>query len=438
MPEKSKYDVVIAGAGFAGSTAALVAARAGLSVALLESSQFMGSKIVLGSLMISTVIKRLIPDLEEKAPLERFIRTRRYSCLTADSALSLDLENEKYNQPPHNNLWTISRKKFDPWYALQSVEEGAVLYKGTLGHELIFNNGKVVGVRTPKGREIFGNMVIIAAGGNSRLVRQMGDQPEYPPDSYLLGIKEVIGLPPEEIESRFRLRGREGAAMNFFGQPIEGNVGSGYLNTNYNSVSIGAVINARSLKGKVRNAPLRYLMQLKAHPCIRRYIEGGKTLAMSTYIMPEIGFDYLRNLVGDGVMVTGDSAGFMNANTYSVGTLVATVSGLYAGETAVEAAKKGVYSARALSGYTDKVISSFVMDDMKKFNRTPYFSNNYPDFFRIYPELIVNIAEDYLANDEESPRRRQLHIFKTLKEELTLFPFLREIFESKRRFGGQL
>lgn len=180
--------------------------------------------------------------------------------------------------------------------------------------ELIYKGDQVIGVRTSKGQEFYGNIVLITAGANSKLIRQLGDQLEYPPDTYLLGIKEEIALPAEVIESRFMLKGREGKAINYYGYAVEGNVGSGFLYTNKESLSLGAVINARSLKGQVRNAPLRYLMQMRNHPHISKYLKDGRTVAMSTHIVPEIGCDYMRTLFGKGVMAAGDSAGFINAN----------------------------------------------------------------------------------------------------------------------------
>lgn len=127
MAETNKYDLLIVGAGFAGSTAALTAAKSGLSVALFDHSQFAGTKIVLGNLFISTAAANLIDDFENCAPLERYVKQQAYCVMSKESSLSLEFDSENYNPYPHNNLWTINRTKFDPWYARLSTLYGAKL-----------------------------------------------------------------------------------------------------------------------------------------------------------------------------------------------------------------------------------------------------------------------------------------------------------------------
>ena len=62
-------DVVVAGAGPAGAAAALVAARAGLRVLLVERGPFPGAKNMYGGVIYSRVLDTLLPDWwEEAAP----------------------------------------------------------------------------------------------------------------------------------------------------------------------------------------------------------------------------------------------------------------------------------------------------------------------------------------------------------------------------------
>ena len=54
---KNSYDVVIAGAGPAGSMAALEAAKSGLSVCLLEKTSKVGSKVRCGEAMSRSALE---------------------------------------------------------------------------------------------------------------------------------------------------------------------------------------------------------------------------------------------------------------------------------------------------------------------------------------------------------------------------------------------
>ncbi len=438
MDRENMFDVLVIGAGYAGCTAALITAKSGLHVGLVERGVFLGSKIVMGNLLNSYILRQIIPDLEEEAPLERFIRRRRYCCLNSESAASFEFESQKLNESPHNDLWSVRRDRLDPWLARQVEAAGGRFINKTSIKELIVKDDRVIGARTSEGNELFADIVIVAAGGNSKLVPQIGDHPEYPPDSYILGIAENLSLSPEVIDARFMLKGKEGLSINFYGHIIEGNVGSAYLTTGYDSITLGAVFNARSLKGQVRNSPLRFLINLKNHPIVKRMIEEGRTRALSTYIIPEIGFDYMRNLCCDGAMIVGDAAGFINANTYPIGSVTATISAKFAAETAIEAKRRGDYSSRTLCRYSEKIMSCFMMDDMRKYNRNPWFADHYPEFFNTYPQMAVDLIEDFFTNDDASPRSRQQRVFQRVKKELSLFPFLRELLESRKRFGDYL
>jgi electron transfer flavoprotein-quinone oxidoreductase len=63
------FDVIVVGAGPAGSTAALVLARAGRRVCLLERGPFPGSKNMYGGVVYGRILDTLIPRWWEEAPV---------------------------------------------------------------------------------------------------------------------------------------------------------------------------------------------------------------------------------------------------------------------------------------------------------------------------------------------------------------------------------
>ena len=76
------YDVVVVGAGPAGSCAATVLARAGRSVLLLERGPFAGSKNMYGGVVYPRILDGLFPQWWEEAPIQRWVTRRSTMVLT--------------------------------------------------------------------------------------------------------------------------------------------------------------------------------------------------------------------------------------------------------------------------------------------------------------------------------------------------------------------
>src|ERR1700712_1842179 len=92
----SDFDVVVVGAGPAGSTAALVLARAGRRVALLERGPFPGSKNMYGGGVYGRVLDELIPRWWEEIPVQRWITRRATMILTEHQAMTVDFRSDRW------------------------------------------------------------------------------------------------------------------------------------------------------------------------------------------------------------------------------------------------------------------------------------------------------------------------------------------------------
>src|SRR5258707_12214260 len=95
------FDAIVAGAGPAGSSAALAMARAGLRVALIERGEYPGGKNVSGAALYApNLLAELLPEYWEEAPVERYLTRRVLTLLGQEEAASLDFRANHFCKPP--------------------------------------------------------------------------------------------------------------------------------------------------------------------------------------------------------------------------------------------------------------------------------------------------------------------------------------------------
>lgn len=408
---EDKFDVIIVGAGPAGVSAAITAARAGLSTVLLERGEYAGAKNVQGAILYTKMLADLVPHFwkEPNVPLERHIIEQKVLLMSADSAAQVGYRSDRWNQEPHN-CYSIIRVHFDRWYSKKAEEAGAQLYTGVTVKDLIKKDGKICGVKTSEGDELLADVVIACDGVNSILAQKAGLIDEWKPDEVALGVKEVIALPREKIEDRFNLEGNEGSTMEMFGSITKGMLGYGFLYTNKESLSLGIGCKVSHLmKQGVQLSDL--LDQLKAHPYIKRLIKGGTSLEYSGHLIPEGGYYSMPPLYTDGFLVAGDAAQMINP-AHREGSNFAMTAGKFAAETALEAKRKGDFSAKALSTYQKRLEASYVLPDLFDHKDLEPAIEKRPALLSVVPDLVNQLAFDYFTVDGRPKRDMQASMMK--------------------------
>ncbi|MFO1430445.1 MAG: FAD-dependent oxidoreductase [Candidatus Competibacteraceae bacterium] len=143
---KEQFDVIVVGAGPAGSAAALLTARAGLKVLLLERGEYPGAKNVSGAAFYgSAILNQLIPNWWEQAPVERYICRRNVAFVSPTTSVTLDFRSASpgYAAPPYNGF-TVLRPRFDRWFAAQAEAAGAFLLTASVVDEVLKENGGIL------------------------------------------------------------------------------------------------------------------------------------------------------------------------------------------------------------------------------------------------------------------------------------------------------
>lgn len=398
----SDFDAIVVGAGCAGSVAAYELAKAGKSVLMIERGNYAGAKNMTGGRIYSHALKAVFPDFESEAPLERRITHERISLMAPDANFTVDFSSEDMKAEGRDS-YSVLRGPFDQWLASKAEDAGAECIYGIPVEELVKDeSGKIVGVRAGED-EITAEVVILCDGVNSLLTEQAVGAKRPPASGVAVGIKQVIELPASVITDRVLAESdSDGAAWLFAGDATKGTFGGGFMYTNRDSVSLGIVagIEATMTEGK---APVYQMLEdLKAHPDVAALIRGGKVVEHSGHMVPEGGINIMPELTGDGVMLAGESAMMCINLGYQVrGMDFAVAAGMHAGREAAKAIDAGDTSKAGLAGYVRALEGSFVMKDLRQFQKVPAFMEGFDRMFCGYPEMVRDVMNKMLVVDGE-------------------------------------
>src|SRR4030043_121754 len=127
------YDIVIVGAGPAGSSAAMAAAKAGLKVLMVEKRAEIGSPKRCGEGLSKSALARMGLEKDDIWVCRTILGASAY----APNGKNITVG---YKGPEG---WVIERKVFDKWLAKKAVQAGAKVLAKTDAVSLIKKGGKV-------------------------------------------------------------------------------------------------------------------------------------------------------------------------------------------------------------------------------------------------------------------------------------------------------
>src|SRR6266852_4091316 len=378
-------DVVIVGGGPAGMACALRLSQliddhnarhpeAQLSkenIYVLEKSREAGQHCLSGALLDPRSMKELLPGFETEAPLDAQVHQEGVYFLTKEKHFKLPLTPRPLQD--HGN-YVISINKFVKWLAGKVEEAGITIFTGFAGSELLYDGGRVIGVRTddkgvdkqnqPKsnfepGYDVKAKVVVLAEGTRGSLTKQLIQKfdlmKDRNPQTYGVGVKELWEVPSGRIKA--------GQVIYTMGYPLTTKEygGAWIYGSKGNIVSLGFVTGLDYTDPRLD--PQRVLQVFKQHPFVASLLEGGKLIRYGAKSLPYGGWWAIPPVAGNGWMILGDSAGFLNSQRLK-GIHLAIKSGMLAAETAFEALKKDDFSAATLGQFEKKVESSWIKDEL--------------------------------------------------------------------------
>ena len=380
--ETMEVDVLIVGAGPAGLAAAIRLARlakaAGkrpdeLNIAVIEKGKEVGAHIISGAILDPVALRELLPeiDLAKDAPLEGPVEEDFLWYLTAENALPFPvipppLEN-------HGN-YICSLNKLVRWLGKVAEKEGINVFPGFPGAELLYDGPRVAGVRTADrgidkhgakrsgfetGIDLRAKVTILAEGPRGSLTKALVEKQGLGlgkhPQVYATGVKEVWQV-PKGTSSR-------GRVIHTMGWPAsESTFGGGFIYTMADDLlSVGYVVGLDYRNP--RTDPHQAFQRFKTHPAVAKMLKGGEIRSYGAKTIPEGGWYAVPRTHGDGFLIIGDSAGFLDMQRLK-GIHLAMKTGMLAAETAWEALQKGDVSAAALAGFETRVNASYVRTEL--------------------------------------------------------------------------
>jgi electron transfer flavoprotein-quinone oxidoreductase len=428
MADEEKLDSIVVGAGPAGTAAAITIAKAGLQVALIEKGTKAGAKNVMGGILYTHYLEQVVGEDWKSAELERPIIDEQRWMLTEQAAIGFGYKNLRNRDHPHS--FSVLRAKFDAWFAAQAEEAGAFLIPETVVEELIVRDDRVVGVRTGREGDLYADVVVVCEGIGlgSRLLEKtlIRGKPLKRPlraNQAAMAVKEVVAMDPATIESRFNCDPGEGASIECYGDSTMGLSGFMFIYTNRETLSVGGgallseMADTRlSREELAKRAPNEMLNHFKRHPAIRPLLEGGETVEYLAKMIPEGGYRAIPRLHGSGYLVCGDAAMLSNP-VHREGSNLAMESGRLAGEAVIHAKEKGDFSEESLRDYRRRLDHSWIMADMKKYDRAVPLLEHNPQMLGKYPQLLDRALDEFFRVDGVSKWDKQSKIRKMFRRE---------------------
>jgi electron transfer flavoprotein-quinone oxidoreductase len=276
------FDVVIIGGGSAGLAALKQLSNLKKQAVLIEAGKTVGSKNVSGGILYSKKPKNgKVYNVEDvygqqfltEAPLERLITKYILHATSKDKVFSIDLTSAHEYQT--NFGYSVLLNELNSWFAKEAGEsaekQGGGIVPGVHVQSISWQNGKTI-IQTNELEEFEVNAVIAADGVNSEIAEITSARPKFTSEELYQGVKVVVKLPEEIIEQRFGIGPNDGAAHLFAGDITLNHIGGGFVYTNQDTLSVGAVYHYDSLMEKP-NEPYFLVNALLNNPMVSEFIK---------------------------------------------------------------------------------------------------------------------------------------------------------------------
>ena len=385
-----KFDVAVIGGGSAGLAALQQLSSLGKQAVLIEAGKTVGCKNVSGGILYSKKPKNgKVYNVEDvygeqflyNAPIERLITKYILHNTSRDKVFSIDLTGaHKYLA---NFGYSVLLNSLNSWFAHVANEtaekQGGGIVSGVHVKNITWHQGKTI-IETDELKEFEVKAIIAADGVNSELADITGARQKFSPEELYQGVKVVLKLPEEIINDRFGITSDEGAAHLFAGDITLNHIGGGFLYTNRETLSVGAVYHYDSLMTRPAE-PYELVNALLMNPLVKEFIkdevaikeEIGKNLSKEEQLRTRFAVSKLLKSWDE-----------LRSQYYSVkGRKTLIESGKYKNEQEIKARLDAIYQdltakygTKFVSDYVELEYSAKLVPDGKRCRmKRPFFKN---------------------------------------------------------------
>jgi electron-transferring-flavoprotein dehydrogenase len=379
MPERDslEVDVLLVGGGPASLAAAIrlrqLAAAAGsdLSVMVIEKGGEIGNHGLSGAVVDPRSLLELFPGEDITGGLDAPVSSDAMWFLTGSGKLAAPFVPPVLN---NHGKYVASLNRLAKWLGEKAEALGADVFPAFPGQELLWDGERVVGVRVgdkgigadgqPRanfepGPDLFAKVVVLGEGPRGTLaktaVAKLGLDRDRDPQVYAVGIKELWQVPAGRFAA--------GRVIHTLGAPLPTDTfGGGWIyGMNGDLIDIGLVVGLDY--ADPTTDPHNLFQQMKLLPAIRPLLEGGTMVRYGAKAIPEGGLHAMPRLYADGLVLVGDTGGFLNGLRLK-GIHLAIKSGMLAAEAIFAALADGRSDAASLSSYEERFRASWAFTEL--------------------------------------------------------------------------
>jgi electron transfer flavoprotein-quinone oxidoreductase len=280
------YDVIVIGAGPAGSEAAFRLAKRGHKVLIVEKEAATREKACAGG------VGRIEPD-EFGQPPNNIIEREITQLLFVSRGLY------RANFSIDHSLITVMRSKYDSWLQRRAIEQGAkIIEKTRVKKVMLKGNPKII---VNSGTILKTRLLVDASGAQSVIRRSLGLG--WSREDIAIAVQYHIKLSSQEIDEKI------GNCCELYYDSTSAPEGYYWIFPKRDIVAVGIGASASRLQSYRINLKEKLDFFINKHPLVSPKLHNGKIKLRQSAILP---FGICKKIVYPNAVIVGDAGGFVN------------------------------------------------------------------------------------------------------------------------------